>query len=100
MGLDAKVTEINTLYQQAPDLAKKGEIVVRADGLTGVRALERKHPGLPPAPGKVERREFEYTRHGTASFTLAPAASAGVINSEVATGRRAYCYGAPDPERS
>jgi hypothetical protein len=25
--------------------------------LTGVQALERKHPGLPLAPGKVERRE-------------------------------------------
>jgi transposase len=35
-----------------------------------VQALERKHPGLPMAPGKVERREFEYIRHGTASFIL------------------------------
>lgn len=37
--------------------------------MTGVQALERKHPGLPLAPGKVERREFEYKRHGTLSFT-------------------------------
>ncbi len=40
------------------------------DELTGVQALERKHPGLPLAPGKVERREFEYIRHGTCSFIL------------------------------
>ena len=40
------------------------------DELTGVQALERKHPGLPLAPGKVERREFEYARHGTRSFML------------------------------
>lgn len=40
------------------------------DELTGVQALERKHPGLPLAPGKVERREFEYLRHGTRSFIL------------------------------
>ena len=40
------------------------------DELTGVQALERKHPGLPLAPGKVERREFEYIRHGTRSFIL------------------------------
>ena len=40
------------------------------DELTGVQALERKHPGLPPAPGKVERREFEYVRHGARSFIL------------------------------
>ena len=40
------------------------------DELTGVQALERKHPGLPMAPGKVERVEFEYIRHGTRSFIL------------------------------
>ena len=40
------------------------------DELTGVQALERKHPGLPLAQGKVERREFEYVRHGTRSFIL------------------------------
>ena len=46
--------------------------------MTGVQALERKHPGLPLAPGKVERREFEYMRHGTLSF---------IINFDVATGQ-------------
>ena len=40
------------------------------DELTGVQAVERKHPGLPMIPGKVERREFEYIRHGTATFIL------------------------------
>ena len=48
------------------------------DEMTGVQALERKHPGLPMAPGKVERREFEYIRHGTLSF---------IVNFEVASGR-------------
>ena len=38
--------------------------------MTGVQALERKHANLPLAPGKVERREFEYIRHGTCSFIL------------------------------
>ena len=49
-------------------MAALGERVVSTDELTGVQALERKHPGLPLAPGKVERREFEYVRHGTATF--------------------------------
>ncbi len=40
------------------------------DEWTGVQALERTHPGLPLAPGKVERREFEDVRHGTRSFIL------------------------------
>jgi transposase len=38
--------------------------------MTGVQALERAHPGLPLAPGHVERREYEYIRHGTQTFTL------------------------------
>ncbi len=50
-----------------------------SDELTGVQALERKHPGLPMAPGKVQRREFEYIRHGTLSFIL----SRDVVTGEV-----------------
>ena len=75
--LDQKVADINTLYRQAPALAEQGERTLSSDELTGVQALERKHPGLPLAPGKVERREFEYMRHGTLSF---------MINFDVATG--------------
>jgi transposase len=58
-------------------LAAQGERTLSSDELTGVQALERKHPGLPMVPGKVERREFEYIRHGTLSF---------MINFDVATG--------------
>ena len=58
------------MYQDAPSLAKQGERTVSTDELTGVQALERKHPGLPLAPGHVQRREFEYERHGTRCFIL------------------------------
>jgi hypothetical protein len=75
---EPKVADICTLYQDAPELAERGERVVSTDELTGVQALERKHPGRPPAPGHVERREFEYLRHGTLSF---------IINRDVATGQ-------------
>jgi transposase len=56
--------------RQAPDLTKQGERTMSTDELTGVQALERKHPGLPLAPGKVERREFESIRHGTRAFIV------------------------------
>ena len=72
------MADINTLYREAPALAAQGERTLSTDELTGVQALERKHPGLPLAPGKVERREFEYIRHGTLSF---------MINFDVATGQ-------------
>jgi len=58
------------VYREAPVLVEQGERVITTDELTGVQALERKHPGLPMAPGKVQRIEFEYIRHGTCSFIL------------------------------
>jgi transposase len=76
--LDLKVADINALYRQAPERAQQGERTLSTDELTGVQALERKHPGLPLAPGHVERREFEYIRHGTQSL---------IITFDVATGQ-------------
>jgi len=53
--------------------------------MTGIQALERLAPGLPMAPGKVERREFEYRRHGTqtliAAFDVATGKVEGVIGN-------------------
>ena len=69
VGFDDKVAAINEAYKQAPELAKQGERLESIDEMTGVQALERKHPDLPMQPGKVRRIEFEYKRHGTLSFT-------------------------------
>jgi len=71
------VADVCARYRAAPTLAAQGERVVSTDELTGVQALERTHPGLPLAPGQVERREFEYIRHGTLSC---------IVNRDVATG--------------
>jgi DDE superfamily endonuclease len=65
------------VYEEATARAKQGEVTVSTDELTGVQALERKHPGLPLTPGRVERREFEYVRHGTRSF---------IVSRDVVTG--------------
>jgi len=82
---------VTTLYGQAPALAEVGERVLSCDELTGIQALERKHPTLPMGPGRVERREFEYLRHGTqtliANFDVAQgtvvAPSIGPTRTEV-----------------
>ncbi|MDO8969510.1 MAG: transposase [Saprospiraceae bacterium] len=76
------MADINELYKQAPELAKQGQRVESVDEMTGVQALERKYPDLPMVPGKVERREFEYKRHGTLSFTC---------NFDVAHGKLVGC---------
>ena len=46
--------------------------------MTGIQALERSAPGLPLCPGAVERREFEYIRHGTQTL---------IAGFDVATGQ-------------
>jgi len=72
------VSDINQLYQQALQLGQQGEAVISTDEMTGVQALERKHPTLPMKAGTVEYQEFEYKRHGTQSF---------IVNFMVATGQ-------------
>jgi transposase len=46
--------------------------------MTGIQALERAAPRLPMTPGHVERREFEYVRHGTKTL---------IAGFDVATGQ-------------
>lgn len=46
--------------------------------MTGIQALERTRPSLPPCPGKVECQEFEYIRHGTQTL---------IANFDVVTGK-------------
>lgn len=66
------------VYAQAAALEDAGTHVVSCDEKTGIQALERAAPTLPTRPGKDERREFEYVRHGTLCL---------MANLQVATGR-------------
>lgn len=72
------MADLTDLYLQAPVLLKAGERVMSTDEMTGIQALERKHPTIAMGPGRVERREFEYLRHGT--LTL-------IANFDVAQGK-------------
>jgi hypothetical protein len=73
-----KIADVCGVYREASRRVVAGERVISTDEMTGVQALERAAPGLPLRPGKVERREFEYIRHGTLSF---------MINFDVVTGQ-------------
>jgi transposase len=75
---DVKVADVNQIYQEAQERRQQGERVESIDEMTGVQALERKYAGLPLAQGKVERREFEYIRHGTQAF---------IVSFDVASGQ-------------
>ena len=61
-----QVAQICDVYTQAQELAAKdGTHTVSTDEKTGMQALERIAATLPMEPGKPERIEFEYKRHGT-----------------------------------
>jgi transposase len=66
------------LYISAIERHLHGERTVSIDEMTGIQATERKEKDLPMRPGKVERREFEYIRHGTQTL---------IANFDVATGK-------------
>ena len=76
--------------------------------MTGIQALERKAADKPMRPGKRERREFEYIRHGTqtliASFDVAQGrvveASVGDTRTEADYLSHLQQLTATDPEAS
>ncbi|MFH1934545.1 MAG: IS630 family transposase [Pseudomonadota bacterium] len=74
---DQEVRSLCQVYQEAQQLQEQGVHAVSTDEKTGIQALERNHPTRPMLPGLEERREFEYTRHGTQTL---------IANFEVATG--------------
>ena len=65
--------------------------------MTGIQALERAAPGLPMAPGKVERREFEYKRHGTQTLIAAFDVTTGEVEGVVGNTRTEKDFCAVSP---
>ncbi len=75
---DAKVEDITGSYISAIERHLQGERTISIDEMTGIQATERLEKDLPMRPCKVERREFEYIRHGTQSL---------IASFDVATGQ-------------
>src|SRR6266702_403872 len=83
-AFDTKCADICKVYKTAAG-ADDAHRTVSIDEMTGIQALERIAPGLPMVPGKVERCEFEYRRHGTqtliAAFNVATGKVEGMIGN-------------------
>jgi hypothetical protein len=78
VAFERQVVEVCACYRAAPALLQhEGVHTVSTDEMTGIQALERIAPTKPLQPGRPERREFEYQRHGTQCL---------IGNFEVATG--------------
>ena len=64
-----EVNNVCDTYHQATERVEKGIITVSIDEKTGIQALERISSTKPMKQGVIEKREFEYKRHGTLSLT-------------------------------
>jgi len=82
---ETKARHICHLYAKALESYHQGRLVIGGDEKTGMQVLERKAPTKPAQPGRRERREHEYIRHGTRVLINALA---------VATGQMAWTIGA------
>src|SRR3989441_6555172 len=72
---EAKAQAICPLYLNALRFFAHDRMVICTDEKTGMQILQRKYPTQPMVPGKPEKREHEYIRHGMraliASFVVA-----------------------------
>ena len=57
--------EVCETYFAASENEEHGIHTVSVDEKTGIQALEREAPTKPMVPGYVEKREYNYERHGT-----------------------------------
>src|SRR5881296_285476 len=86
---DAKAHTICQLYAKALDYSSQGRLVICCDEKTGMQVLERKAPTKPAQPGRRERREHEYIRHGTRVLINSLAVATGQIAWTIGTTRTA-----------
>jgi hypothetical protein len=76
------------VYQAAAAAAEEqGGQTVSIDEMTGIQALERAAPSLPMKPRLVERREFEYIRHGTKALIAAFDVATGKVRGTIGDSR-------------
>jgi transposase len=72
---EAKAHHICSLYLNALRGFAQDRVVICSDEKTGMQILQRKYPTQPMTPGKPQKREHEYIRHGArtliASFIVA-----------------------------
>ena len=82
-AFEAKCAEICALYQSAAAPGPEPVRTVCIDEMTGIQALERIASSLPMRPGTVERREFEYRRHGTQTLIACFDVATGQVRGTV-----------------
>lgn len=75
-------------YERVHTLVQRGNVVICVDEKPNIQALERSKPTRLMHPGQIERREFEYVRHGTVNLLVAFVVHSGQM--------RGWCLNAND----
>ena len=83
-----RAARILWLYERVDWLLEHDEVILALDEKPNIQVLERCAPGRLLRPGEIERREFEYIRHGTVNFLVALAVHSGKM--------RGWCLPAND----
>jgi hypothetical protein len=89
---EAKALDICRLYLDAPRLYQQGELVLCVDEKTSIQALERARPTTPARPGRPERRDPEYIRHGTRCLIASLVVPTGQVLGSVTEHRGTWDY--------
>ena len=76
---EVKAQAICKLYVNAPRFYQQGRLLICGDEKTGMQILERKFPTQLAEPGKPEKRESEYIRHGTRALIASFAVPTGEV---------------------
>ena len=76
---ESKAQDIGQLSRQALRFYQEGRLVICADEKTGRQILQRRYPTQPVQPGKPEKREHEYIRHGVRAFIASFVVATGQV---------------------
>ena len=96
---EAKAHAICQLYVKALEAYQQGRLVICCDEKTGMQVLERKAPTKPAQPGRRERREHEYIRHGTRVLINSLAVATGQIAWTIGATRKSHRFCGPSQAR-
>ena len=86
---DAKAQTICQLYAKAREYHQQGRLVLCGEEKPGRQVLERKAPTKPAQPGRHERRDHAYIRHGTRVLSNSLAVATGHMAWAIGSTRKA-----------
>jgi DDE superfamily endonuclease len=80
-AFSTKAAKVLWCYEHAQRLAEREEVVLCIDEKPNIQVLQGEQPVRLMRPGRIERREFEYVRHGTVNLLVKLVVHSGRMRS-------------------